>query len=400
MAEDLGALNELVLELDRPPPDMDPSRALERWAGSGAMVLTGRADRPPRVVPVSLVSGLDLLADWLTDLGGPKVDGPALLGERAAVSAMRPRGTTSLGGDAHLVDAEDGTVCLNLARPEDLASIPALLGTDLDPTDWLAVRRAITRRRREDLTEVADLLGIPLGVPGTAADKPALVRQGGSRPGAEDPILVVEFGSLWAAPLCGGLLRQAGCRVVKVESSRRPDGARSGSAAFFDLLNAGKESVVIDPMVDAEMALVRRLVDRADVVLEASRPRALRHWGLDADEAVDRGTVWVSITGYGRTGQRSGGVAFGDDAAVSGGLLLDDPREFVADAVADPSTGLLAAAMVLGALSDARGSLIDLSLAGTSQWLRSGSGRMAEPNENTLMVSPRIRTQGTGEPSS
>ncbi|HAQ23725.1 MAG TPA: hypothetical protein DCR10_09250, partial [Acidimicrobiaceae bacterium] len=167
-----------------------------------------------------------------------------------------------------------------------------------------------------------------------------------------------------------------------------------------DLLNAGKESVVIDPMVDAEMALVRRLVDRADVVLEASRPRALRHWGLDADEAVDRGTVWVSITGYGRTGQRSGGVAFGDDAAVSGGLLLDDPREFVADAVADPSTGLLAAAMVLGALSDARGSLIDLSLAGTSQWLRSGSGRMAEPNENTLMVSPRIRTQGTGEPSS
>ena len=127
MAEDLGALNELVLELDRPPPDMDPSRALERWAGSGAMVLTGRDDRRPRGVPVSLVSGLDLLAQRLADLGGPTVDGPALLGERAAVSGMRRRGATSLGGDAYLVDADDGTVFLNLARPEDMASIPALV---------------------------------------------------------------------------------------------------------------------------------------------------------------------------------------------------------------------------------------------------------------------------------
>jgi hypothetical protein len=42
------------------------------------------------------------------------------------------------------------------------------------------------------------------------------------------------------------LLALAGARVVKVESTRRLDGARSGSSAFYDLLNAGKESVALD----------------------------------------------------------------------------------------------------------------------------------------------------------
>jgi crotonobetainyl-CoA:carnitine CoA-transferase CaiB-like acyl-CoA transferase len=181
--------------------------------------------------------------------------------------------------------------------------------------------------------------------------------------------VVVEFGSLWAAPLCGGLLARAGCRVVKVESVHRPDGARRGPASFFASLNCAKEEVTVDPTTKVGLEQVRRLVDGADVVLEASRPRALAHWGLDAAAEVARGVVWASITGYGRTGPRSGGVAFGDDAAVSGGLVLDDPPGFVADAVADPVTGMLAAVAVRAALDDGVGALLDLSLAGTARWL-------------------------------
>jgi hypothetical protein len=62
-------------------------------------------------------------------------------------------------------------------------------------------------------------------------------------------------------------------------------------------------------------------------------------------------------------------VAFGDDAAVSGGLVLDEPPGFVADAVADPVTGMLAAVAVRAALDDGVGALLDLSLAGTARWL-------------------------------
>ena len=57
---------------------------------------------------------------------------------------------------------------------------------------------------------------------------------------------MVELGSLWAAPLCGSLLAAAGADVVKVESIGRPDGARRGPPAFFDLLNGGKRSVALD----------------------------------------------------------------------------------------------------------------------------------------------------------
>ncbi len=392
----VGPLAGLSAVLDGPPPAVDPERALARWAGSGAMSLTGTADGRPRAVPPGLVGGLDLLADRLGRLGGPVLDGPALLGERAAAAGLRRRGATSVGGDAHLVDAADGLVCLNLARPDDVASLPALLGVALDPTDWPAVRRALAARDRVDLVEVADLLGMPLGVPGTAPDRAATVRPGGPIRVADGVPLVVEFGSLWAAPLCGGLLARAGCRVVKVESTRRPDGARRGPAVFFDLLNAGKEFLAVDPTDSEELRMLRGLVEGADVVLEASRPRALRQWGLEVDEAVDRGTVWASITGYGRTGPRSDGVAFGDDAAVSGGLFLDGPDAdgglgFVADAVADPATGLLATVLVLAALADGRGALVDLSLAGTARWLASTPGHMVRPGPDLRVAPPRMR---------
>ena len=387
---------DLSAVLDGPPPVVDPDCALERWADSGAMSLTGPADGPSQTVTPGLVGGLDLLADRLGRLGGPVLDGLALLGERAAPAGLGRRGATSVGGDAHLVDAADGIVCLNLARPDDVAALPALLGVALDPADWPAVRRALANRERADLIEVADLLGLPLGVPGTAPDRAVTLRPGGPIRVADGVPLVVEFGSLWAAPLCGGLLRRAGCRVIKVESARRPDGARRGPAAFFDLLNAGKEFLAVDPTDPEELRMLRRLVNGADVVLEASRPRALRQWGLVADEAVARGTVWTSITGYGRTGLRSNGVAFGDDAAVSGGLFLDDPATgvgFVADAVADPAGGLLATVAVLAVLADGRGALVDLSLAGTARWLASTPGRMAQPGPYLRVAPPRMRAE-------
>ena len=57
---------------------------------------------------------------------------------------------------------------------------------------------------------------------------------------------MVDLSALWAGPLCGDLLARAGASVVKVESTQRPDGARRGSRAFFDLLNGRKRSVALD----------------------------------------------------------------------------------------------------------------------------------------------------------
>ena len=385
---------EVVLAELSAPSAGDPGRAARRWADSGAMAVTGPADGPARQVPVSVTSRLDLAAHTLARLGGPTVDGPALLGERAAIARFGRRGDVSVGGQARLLDAADGPVCLNLARPDDLAALPAWLGAELDPSDWKAVTSEVGRRSGVELAERADLLGLPVGVPGTARHlDPALLTPGGETKGREGPPLVVEFGSLWAGPLCAGLLRQAGCRVIKVESAERPDGARRGPRLFFDLLNEGKESVVVDPRTTDGRGFIRRLVDRAAVVVEASRPRALRQWGLDAETEVGGGTVWVSITGYGRVGPRSGGVAFGDDAAVSGGLLLDNPIGFVADAPADPAGGLVAAVLALAGVADPAGWLVDVPLAGVAAWL-AGDSRVPDHPAEVGVAPPRARRVG------
>ncbi|HLG88093.1 MAG TPA: CoA transferase [Alphaproteobacteria bacterium] len=174
--------------------------------------------------------------------------------------------------------------------------------------------------------------------------------------------------SLWAGPLCGHLLRLLGARVVKVESMSRPDGARFGPARFFDLLNGGKQSVALDLSNGRGRAQLRSLLAHADIVIEASRPRALRQLGVQAEELVsEHALTWISITGYGREGEEANRIAFGDDAGASAGVsefLIDGDGEplFCGDAIADPLTGLHAAFAAWAHWQDGSGGLISLSL--------------------------------------
>jgi crotonobetainyl-CoA:carnitine CoA-transferase CaiB-like acyl-CoA transferase len=145
-------------------------------------------------------------------------------------------------------------------------------------------------------------------------------------------------------------LQDCGARVIKVESQQRPDGTRRGKRSFFDCLNAGKYSVSLPLHTDIGRSQLRSLLEKADVVIESSRPRALKQMGIDSQELVQScpGLTWISITGYGRQLPQADWVAFGDDAGVAGGLtqsLSEFCREtvFCADAIADPLSGLHAA---------------------------------------------------------
>ena len=133
--------------------------------------------------------------------------------------------------------------------------------------------------------------------------RPQLGEGGIVRPARRAP-LVLDLSALWAGPLASSLLVTAGCRVVKVEDPARPDFHPVWSPPFFDLLNGGKLSVAIPfgptgPLAD--------LIAAADVVLEASRPRAMEQLGIEPRA----GQLWVSITGYGRTGPWRQRVALG-----------------------------------------------------------------------------------------
>jgi crotonobetainyl-CoA:carnitine CoA-transferase CaiB-like acyl-CoA transferase len=163
--------------------------------------------------------------------------------------------------------------------------------------------------------------------------------------------------------------------VVKVESIGRPDGARFGPGRFYDLLHAGHESVALDFTTQREE--LSALIKRADVVLEASRPRALRQLGIDAAQCVADGTIWCSITAYGRAEESR--IGFGDDVAAGAGLIswIDGIPYPVGDAIADPLAGAHAAAAVAVALNGDRGCLLDVSMHDVA------AAAAAMPNEPT-----------------
>jgi crotonobetainyl-CoA:carnitine CoA-transferase CaiB-like acyl-CoA transferase len=228
------------------------------------------------------------------------------------------------------------------------------------------------------LDERAALLGLPIAALGSVAPPAAglfdlpvgAVRLDGrgAAPLSIAGALVVDLSALWAGPLCGQLLAAAGARVIKVESTGRPDGARRGPAAFFDLLNGGKRSLALDLASVPGRRQLRAVVGAADVVIESARPRALQQMGIDAHELL-RGhpgpRVWASITSHGRGPGRCQRVGFGDVAAVAGGLVAGDEAApcFLADAVADPLAGMVTAAAVLEALSAGGRWLLDAAMA-------------------------------------
>jgi crotonobetainyl-CoA:carnitine CoA-transferase CaiB-like acyl-CoA transferase len=164
---------------------------------------------------------------------------------------------------------------------------------------------------------------------------------------------------------------------VKVESTGRPDGARVGDAMMFHRLHSGHDLVSLDFESSTDLAALNRIIDSADVVLESSRPRALRQLGISAENfvALRPGRTWVSITGYGRSEESYNLVAFGDDAAVAAGLVAyDDGRPvFCADAIADPLTGLYATIAALGSMSNGGGHLVDVTLRGSAAFANSGA---------------------------
>lgn len=379
-----------------------PASELGLWASSGAMSLTGSVDGPPMAAPGSPAS---LVADSLDALQllHPDADlpGVGLLGERAAAARLHRSAPWSAGGSFRVLETLDGRFGLSLPRAWDIEALPALV-EEAVREPWTAVTGWARNVTTEDAVDRARTLGLacaPVAPPSTdPRHEPVVRHRRGPHLRRRDRPLVVDLSSLWAGPLCARLLAGCGARVVKAESISRPDGARSGPSSFFDLMHAGHEAVTFDPKAASGRSALARLIDQADVVIEASRPRALERMGIDAAEHVDSGKIWVSITAYGRD---SDAIGFGDDVAAGAGLLRDGHIP-CGDALADPLTGCVAAVAAASSLQDGCGALLDVSMHHAARSVagpviehaltRSRDGWWAEDDTGTYEVKPpRIR---------
>ena len=336
------------------------------------MALTGEADGPA-LDPGSTAA--ELAARW----AAPFDLDERVLGERAALAGLSRRGIISAGGACRMLRAADGWIAISLARPEDIDSVPAVIEAPVTGDPWEALADHTRNRPSAEVVDRCLLLAMAASVVGREAGRadPAAADAPGE-PSGEGPAgsatiwtrppRVLDLGALWAGPLAAHLLGRVGAEVVKVESTSRPDGARRGPAEFYDLMNHGKASVALDLTTPAGRDRLAALVDAADIVISASRARALHQLGLDPERflagATDR--VWVAITGHGWDRDR---IAFGDDAAAGAGLVAWTPAGrpcFAGDAIADPLTGLRAAATAARAWARGGQHLLDVSLISTA----------------------------------
>jgi hypothetical protein len=363
-------------------PGPSPS---DTWVRRGAAGLTGWPDGPGLVPPTGALERIRALGDAVG------VDPFVALVERAADAGLVRRGQTSCGGATRLLRAGDGWVVASLVRPDDIASVAAWLHLDpsvhpdLHDDPWPVVAATVAERPAAEVVAQGVLLGLavaavsssPLPIPDGEAPPSRGERLGAARRRPRPRPLVVDLSSLWAGPLCARTLGAHGADVVKVESTTRPDGARRGPAPFFERLHGGHRAVSLDLRSDEGRGALAALLRAADVVVEASRPRALEQLGIRPAELGPAGPLaWVSITGHGRAGAAAHRVAFGDDAAAAAGLLAPTHRGpvFVADAVADPLAGMAAAAAALDALDRGGRWLLDVALVDVAAWVAAGAG--------------------------
>jgi crotonobetainyl-CoA:carnitine CoA-transferase CaiB-like acyl-CoA transferase len=214
---------------------------------------------------------------------------------------------------------------------------------------------------------------------------------------------VIDFSQVAAGPTCTMMLADRGADVIKIES---PDGDLgrtlgppfvAGHGTIFLSLNRNKRSVVLDLKSARDLELARRLLQRADIVVESFRPGVMARFGLD-HATVSAGNprlVYCSISAYGQHGPLSGRPGVDGIVQATSGLMsitgaADGVPAKVQAPVIDMVTGFLATTTILDALMarqrTGRGACLDISMyaaaiqlqqMGLASYLASGDAPVA-----------------------
>jgi CoA:oxalate CoA-transferase len=192
-------------------------------------------------------------------------------------------------------------------------------------------------------------------------------------------LVVVDLSRVLAGPFAAMMLADLGARVIKVERPGSGDDSRSygpfldGRSLYFARVNRGKESIALDLKAPADLAVVRRMIARADVLVENYRPGVMARLGLGPEQllAEHPRLVYCSVSGFGHTGPWSQRPAY--DAVVQGmsGIMAITGAEGGARVkpgvpVADLSAGLYAfggiTSALLGRARTGRGTHVDVAM--------------------------------------
>ena len=196
-----------------------------------------------------------------------------------------------------------------------------------------------------------------------------------------DGILVVALEQAVAAPYCSSRLADAGARVIKVERregdfARGYDRAVHGESSYWVWINRGKESIALDVKSRDDLALLERLIARADVFIQNLAPGATERLGIGsaALRARHPRLVTCDISGYGDDGRPSGLKAYDLLVQAESGLVsvsgAPGPWGRIGVSLCDINAGLNALIGIQQALMQrertGRGSAVKVSLFGSA----------------------------------
>lgn len=147
-------------------------------------------------------------------------------------------------------------------------------------------------------------------------------------------IRVVDFTHVLAGPACAYFLGLLGAEVIKVESLEKGDAMRhrggtdakrsaEGMSTAYLTQGGGKQSVALDLETAEGKEVFRRLLERADILVENHLPKIMRHLGIDESRTreINPRLIHCAITGYGRGGDRENAPAYDVNIQAASGIM-------------------------------------------------------------------------------
>jgi crotonobetainyl-CoA:carnitine CoA-transferase CaiB-like acyl-CoA transferase len=213
-------------------------------------------------------------------------------------------------------------------------------------------------------------------------------------------VRVLDFSWVLAGPFACRMLGDLGADVVKLQTASRATSVNDPAQGFFASFNRSKRSVAIDMKAPGALAIMRRLVENADVLIENYAAGVLARWGLGWEtlRAWNPRLVYVTMSGCGHEGPWSTVVSYGPTVqALCGLTALSNPPGRgdvgVGYALNDMAAGGLAALSVLAALEarerTGEGQLVDIAqlevgayMVGAAVMDELSNGREAVPTGN------------------
>jgi CoA:oxalate CoA-transferase len=201
-----------------------------------------------------------------------------------------------------------------------------------------------------------------------------------TKPHALAGILVIDFTRVLAGPTCTRMLADAGARVIKIERPKVGDDTRQigpfvddGSSEYFRLANMGKESIALNLKDPIDLALVKNMIARADIIVENFRPGVMAGLGLDPASLVEEHPKLIvcSISGFGQYGPMHQQAAYDTIIQALSGIMdatgwPDGPATRVGTSISDIAAGIFGYAGIVTALAararTGRGTTVDIAM--------------------------------------